>query len=262
MTEVVVLLGQDIAYSASPAMHNAAFAALDLPWRYELRDVSATGVADIFGDLRSGALRGANVTKPHKVRAIEFTDELAPSASRAGAVNTIVVEGDGLVGHDTDLPAIADQLDVLAHARRAGAPPFRSAVVLGRGGAAGAVSVVVKDGGGAVELVGRNRWHELASLLATADLLVNATPVGTSSDDSPVDPELLRPDLTVLDLVYRPSPTRLVRDARARWATARDGSWILLRQAALAFELWTGMAAPITVMRQALEAELGVTADA
>jgi shikimate dehydrogenase len=262
MSELVVLLGEGISYSASPAMHNAAFAALDMGWRYELRDVPASGVPDVFDELRSGALRGANVTKPHKVRAIEFTDELAPSAARAGAVNTILVEDGRLIGHDTDLPAIADQLGVLAGARRADAPRFRSAVVLGRGGAARAVSAVLKDSGASVELVGRDRWHEVQSLLATADLLVNATPVGTETDESPVDAELLRPDLTVLDLVYRPSPTRLVRDARARWATARDGTWVLLRQAALSFELWTGVAAPVGVMREALEAELGVTTDA
>jgi len=224
--------------------------------------VAAADVPDVFRELRSGALRGANVTKPHKVRAIEFTDELADSAARAGAVNTVVVRDGRVVGHDTDLPAVAEQLDVLAQARRAGAPRFRSAVVLGRGGAARAVSAVLEDGGASVELVGRDRWEQIPRLLGGADLLVNATPIGTESDESPVDPELFRPDLTVLDLVYRPSPTRLVRDARARWATARDGSWILLRQAALSFELWTRAPAPVAVMRRALEAELGVTADA
>ena len=258
----VVLIGEGIGYSASPAIHNAAFTALGIPWRYELRDIVAGELPDVFDELRSGALRGANITKPHKVRAIEFTDELDVSAGRVGAVNTIVVRDGRLVGHDTDLPAITEQVAVLTQARRADAPRFRSAVVLGRGGAAQAVAAVLADAGAAVELIGRDRWAELPVLLGSADLLVNATPVGTAADESPVERALMRPDLTVLDLVYRPSPTRLVRDARATWATARDGAWILLRQAALSFELWTGEAAPVGAMRRALEAELGVVADA
>jgi shikimate dehydrogenase len=93
-------------------------------------------------------------------------------------------------------------------------------------------------------------------VLRDADVLVNATPIGTLSDVSPLDAGLLRPDLAVLDLVYRPSPTRLVRDARSAGAVAVDGAGVLLRQAALSFTLWTGIDAPLNVMRAALEAEL------
>jgi shikimate dehydrogenase len=262
MTELVVLIGEGIGYSASPAIHNAAFAALGMPWRYELRDVVADALPATMADLRTGVLRGANITRPHKVRALEFTDELAESADRVGAVNTIVVRDGRLVGHDTDLPAIAEQIGLLEQARRADAPRFASAVILGRGGAARAVAAVLADAGASVELVGRERWADLPALLESADLLVNATPVGTATDESPVDAALLRPDLAVLDLVYRPSPTRLVREARARWALARDGAGVLLRQAALSFELWTGGAAPVGAMRRGLEAELGVATDA
>jgi shikimate dehydrogenase len=105
--------------------------------------------------------------------------------------------------------------------------------------------------------VDRQRWPELPTLLADADLLVNATPIGTGSDETPIEADSLRPDLAVLDLVYRPTPTRLVREARAIGAPARGGAGILLTQAVLSLELWTGLPAPVEVMAEALRAELG-----
>jgi len=254
MTERVVLLGEGIDYSASPAMHNAAFAALGLSWRYELRDVPAEALPGALADLRAGTFRGANLTRPHKGRVLGLLDELDPLAERVGAVNTIVATDGRLAGHDTDVPAIAAEIARLGR--------FRSAVVLGRGGAALAAAAALADAGATVELVGRDRWADLPALVAGADLLVNATPVGTVSDESPIDAALLRPDLDVLDLVYRPSPTRLVREARAAGAQARGGAGVLLRQAALSFALWTGIPAPLEAMREALLAELGPGTDA
>src|SRR3990172_9293694 len=226
-------------------MHNAAFAALGLSWRYELRDVPAEALPGALADLRAGTFRGANLTRPHKGRVLGLLDELDPLAERVGAVNTIVA---------TDVPAIAAEIARLGR--------FRSAVVLGRGGAALAAAAALADAGATVELVGRDRWADLPALVVGADLLVNATPVGTVSDESPIDAALLRPDLDVLDLVYRPSPTRLVREARAAGAQARGGAGVLLRQAALSFALWTGIPAPVEAMRTALLTELGDAADA
>ncbi|MGZ8512478.1 MAG: shikimate dehydrogenase, partial [Candidatus Limnocylindria bacterium] len=99
-------------------------------------------------------------------------------------------------------------------------------------------------------------WPTLAEALRTAELVVNATPIGTGSEETPVPADLLRADLAVLDLVYRPSPSRLVREARAAGAWARGGAGMLLRQAALSFSLWTEREAPIDVMRDALRREL------
>jgi len=254
MTERVVLLGEEIGYSASPAMHNAAFAALGLPWRYELRDIPARELPTAFSDLRAGILRGANLTKPHKVGTLELLDELDPIAERVRAVNTIVATDGRLSGHNTDVGAIAQEIAVLGR--------FGLAVVLGRGGGALATAAALADLGGFTVLVGRNSWGDLPDLLAAADIVVNANPVGTLSDESPVDADLLRSDLAVLDLVYRPSPTRLVRDARAAGANVRAGAGVLLRQAAMSSELWTGRPAPVDVMRAALLAELGDGADA
>jgi shikimate dehydrogenase len=255
MTRRVVLLGSGIGYSASPAMHNAAFAALDLDWRYELADVGAADLAGIVDRLRGGDPAGANVTQPHKAAVIQLLDAASAAAERVGAVNTIVREPDGhLLGENTDLPALATELDRLGH--------FDRAVVLGRGGAARTAAAALADAGASVRLVGRDEWADLADLLASADLLVNATPVGTGEDVSPVPREMLRAGLAVLDLVYRPSPTRLVREAGATGANAVTGAGILLRQAARSFELWTGRSAPFEVMREALGRELGTAVHA
>lgn len=255
MTERVVLLGRGIGYSASPAMHNAAFAALPLDWRYELADIEADALPRAVAQLRAGELAGANVTQPHKAAVIPLLDGLDAAAERVGAVNTIVREAHGrLTGANTDLPALAAELDALGR--------FSRAVVLGRGGAARTAAAALADAGASVQMVGREGWETLPGLLADADLLVNATPIGTVSDAMPVADALLRPDLGVFDLVYRPSPTRLVHEARAAGAPAADGAGMLLRQAALSFTRWTGHDAPLEVMREALRQELGVATHA
>jgi shikimate dehydrogenase len=255
MTARVVLLGSGIGYSASPAMHNAAFAAMGLDWRYELRDVAAEFLADVLAELRDGTLGGANVTQPHKAAVIPLLDGLSEAAERVGAVNTIVRAPDGtLHGENTDLPALAEELAELGR--------FRRAVVLGRGGAARTAAAALDDAGASVMLIGRDHWSVIPELLRGADLLVNATPIGTLADALPVPASLLRRDLAVLDLVYRPSPTRLVREALAAGAAATTGAGMLLRQAARSLELWTGASAPLDVMREALHAELGAGVNA
>ena len=253
MSELVVLLGRGIGYSASPAVLDAAFAALGIDARYELRDVGAESLATEVGALRGPGRLGANVTKPHKVVVCELVDELGPEVRRLGAANTIVRAGSRLVARNTDLGALSAELP---------GRPGR-AVVLGAGGASRAAVAALSDAGcGQVTVLDRRSWNSMPQALAGADLVVNATPIGTGSDESPIPADLLRGDLAVLDLVYRPSPTRLVRQARAAGATARGGAGMLLRQAAASFELWTGRPAPLEVMRQALRGELGPGADA
>jgi len=253
MTALAVLLGHEIGYSASPAMHNAAFAAVRLDARYELRDVGADALAAEVEALRSASRIGANVTKPHKMAVCELVDELGPEVERLGAANTIVRVGDRLVARNTDLPALTAELP----------PGVRHAVVLGAGGASRAVvDALIAAGCEDVVVVDRARWPSLPDALGEADLLVNATPIGTGSDETPVPADLLRAGMAVLDLVYRPSPSRLVREARAAGARARGGAGMLLRQAALSFSLWTEREAPIDVMRDALRRELTAAAHA
>jgi shikimate dehydrogenase len=256
MIQRVLLLGQGIDYSASPAMQNAAFSQLGLPISYQLCDVEPSALPEAVGQLRDDDVLGANVTTPHKVAVLDLVDEIDVSAAGAGAANVIVRRDGRLVAHSTDLPAIAAEL------RRFTLPVTRRAVVLGAGGAARAVAAALTDAAWQeVCLVRRDEWSDLPAMLVTADLLVNATPIGTESHESPVPTETLRADLPVLDLVYRPSPTRLVIDARAAGAAARAGAGILLDQAALSFTLWTGQPAPISAMRSALRSELGPGAD-
>jgi shikimate dehydrogenase len=256
MTSLVVLLGHGIGYSASPAMHNAAFAALAIDARYELRDVDNDALAGEVAALRDAGRLGANVTKPHKVAVCELVDDLSPEAERLGAANTIVRAGDRLTGHNTDLRALKTELRELVTAPT-------HAVVLGAGGASRAAVAALDDLRCVSVVLTRETWDRLAEEARNADLLINATPIGTQDPKAtPVPADLLRRDLAVLDLVYRPSPTRLVRDAHRLGAAARGGAGMLLRQAADSFALLTARQPPMDVMRAALHAELGVAVDA
>lgn len=180
MSEQVVLIGRGISYSASPAMMAAAFAACGLDWRYSLCDVEAAELPSVVARLRAGELGGANVTQPHKAAVLPLLDEVSAECRRIEAVNTIVRGRDGrLAGHTTDLPALGDEIDALGGS-------FRRAVILGRGGAARTAAVALADRGADVALVGRDDWGGLEGLLDGANLLVNATPIGTGGDDAPV----------------------------------------------------------------------------
>ena len=248
------LLGHGIAYSASPVMMAAAFSALDLPHRYVLADVPIDEVPATVAALRAADAGGANVTVPHKAAVAAEMDELSDVAQEAGAVNTVVRDGERLIGHNTDFPATVEAIERL---RPAG---VRHALLLGAGGVSRAVQLALrKVGAEQISVLRRSdgSMGQLAQLIAEADLVVNATPVGTGADETLVPAELLRPDLAVLDLVYRPSPTRLVREARAIGAPAEAGAAILLGQAWRSLELWLGLAAPVAAMRSALDAELG-----
>ena len=253
------LLGHGIAYSASPAMMNAAFSALELPHDYLLTDVSGADVAATVAGLRAADAGGANVTVPHKAAVAALMDEISDVAREADAVNTVVRDGDRLVGHNTDMPATVEAIERLCP------DGVRHALVLGAGGVSRAVQLALaRIGAGAVSVLRRSdgSMSRLVVEMASADLLINATPVGTGSDESPVPAELLRPELAVLDLVYRPSPTRLVREARTAGARAEAGAGILLGQAWRSLELWLDRPAPVEVMRAALDAELGGSSDA
>lgn len=262
------LLGQGIAYSASPAMMRAAFAALALPYTYDLADVTAADVAAAVEALRDDGVGGANVTTPHKVTVAALVDHRSAESERSGSVNTVVRDGQRLVGHDTDLPALIEAIERLCPG---GA---RRALVLGAGGAArSAVHALEQSGSERVEMVqrGDGSWDRLRKLLEDADLVMNATPIGTAGlskggtdphgADTPIPAALLRSDLAVLDLVYRPSPTRLVREARETGASAAGGAGILLGQGRRSLELWLGVPAPVDEMRAALLQEIGPGAD-
>jgi shikimate dehydrogenase len=271
----LVLLGHPVAHSLSPAIQNAALRAAGIAARYEALDVAPDAIEDTVARFRahlrgggSGAERIAgNVTVPHKERIYALCDERTALAERVGAVNTFWFdERDRLVGDNTDVGGFA-----LAAIELLGAEPRGITVgVYGAGGAAAAVLAAVESWPGCVAHV-YNRTPERARLLcerfssvaqwvddigviAGADLVVNATSVGLKGDDLPIDPVLVPPASAVLDLVYRPGQTRFVQLLHARSIRARDGSAMLVEQAALAFERWFGRPADRTVMWSAMPA--------
>lgn len=254
----MVLIGQGIGYSASPAMQRAAFAAAGLEgWTYELRDVAAGALGEAVAELRDPACAGANVTVPHKLAVMPLLDAVDEVARAAGAVNTVVHEGRGgwLIGTNTDV------LGLRAAAAEVGYQGG-DVLVLGGGGAARAVApalpgarvaYVVREparaqGLGEVLPWDGEAWRERARAAA---LLVNATPLGRGGE-LPVAAGDLPAAGAVLDAVYVAGGTPLVRLARERGLPAAGGYTMLLEQGAEAFERWTGRPAPRAAMRAAL----------
>ena len=261
----VYLLGHPVAHSLSPAMHNAAFAALGLPHRYETRDVQPERLADFVEALRQDDVLGANVTIPHKEAAFGLMDELADEARRIGAVNTIVRRASRLIGDNTDGYGFARALaaagiDVTG----------KDVMVLGAGGAARAcvaslnaariVVIAARDLDRATALaraVGPpavpRPWADARRTSAGIDVLVNATPVGLHGEDLLTDFSFSELPRAVVDLVPTRTETPLVRRARgAQDVRVVEGLSMLLHQAARSFTLWTGREAPLAVMRAAL----------
>lgn len=243
-------------------MHNAAYAALEIDAAYLAFDVPPVQLAAAISGVRALGLRQLSVSLPHKRAIMEHLDRVTPIARRIGAVNTVVREGDALVGSNTDwsgaVRALEREVD-LAGAR---------AVVLGAGGTARALVHGLLERGARVRVLNRtpskardlcdelgaDTAGELSELaLAPYDVLVNTTRVGLGEDVSPVDATALSADAVVLDAVYEPERTRLLRDAEARGARTVSGKWMLVYQAAEQLEAWTDRKAPIDVMAGAFD---------
>jgi len=269
-TRVAAVLGFPVAHSLSPVIHNAAFAALELDWTYVALPVEPGTVPVAVAGLRALGFEGANVTMPHKEAVADAMEELTDDARRLHAVNTIQLRGGALVGHNTDAPGFARFLE-----RDAGFDPAgRTALVFGAGGAARACALALARAGLTrivVALREPARVRPLAQALdgyptvveaigfddaamAEADLVVNGTPLGAHGETIPLPK--VGPDALVVDLLYRPASTPLQQAARAAGAKAFGGLGLLLHQAALSFELWTGRPAPLEVMSAAAVAAL------
>lgn len=267
-TRVAAVIGSPVSHSRSPAIHNAAFAALGLDWVYVAFEVAPGRGADAVAAVRTLGLGGLSVTMPHKIDVARAVDELAPAAAALGAVNTVVPLPDGrVIGHNTDGDGFVDSL------RAQGVDPAGMTVaLLGAGGAARSVAVALAAAGArAVVVVNRtaSRAAEVAALagplgrvggaadVALADLVVNSTSVGMGADASlPCDPELLSARQVVADLVYHPLVTPLLRAAAAAGATPVGGLGMLVHQAARQLHLWTGCEPPLAVMDAAARATL------
>jgi shikimate dehydrogenase len=261
-TRITGLIGNPVAHSRSPAILNAAYAAAAINWVYVAFPVPAGRGGEAVKAARVLGLAGLTVTMPHKADAAWACDELTPDASALGAVNVVTVRDDGrLAGASTDGEGFVRSV------RDEGFDPSGTDVlVAGAGGAARAIALALGGAGARVTVAARRRdaADRAAGLvpggravtLADLDpgvfaLVVNATPLGMQGESGPVAVERLNPGQLVVDTVYHPMETPFLAAARARGIHAVNGLGMLVHQAALAFELWTNVGAPLAVMRAA-----------
>lgn len=264
------LIGDPVSHSLSPAMHNAAFKSLSMDDVYIAYKVSSHELESSVESLRSVNISGFNVTIPHKIAVLQYLDEVDLLSRKAGAVNTVASIDGRFKGFNTDIqgflqPLLNRGID------------FRglSVLLFGAGGSARAVVASLSSVTGISKLVVANRTYNKSSELSKQaelqgltssvsmieeakvmakrfDLIVNATSVGLQSNESILDSEDIDGSSTVYDLVYRPVMTKLLENAREKGARIIYGYEMLLEQGAQAFEIWTGLKAPIPAMKKAL----------
>ncbi|WP_418284297.1 shikimate dehydrogenase [Halorubrum sp. DTA46] len=272
--DVYGLIGNPVGHSLSPPMHEAAYETLGIDARYVTFEPDTDAPAAAIDGATALGVAGLNVTIPFKQAVLDAVDA-DPVAERIGAVNTVdfapvrAGEADRPRGYNTDAAGVKR-----AFSHHDVALGGAEAVVVGAGGAGRAAAFALADAGAAVHVANRTAERavslaadvpgatgggldDLGERIGEADVLVNATSVGMEDPDAtPVPAERLHGDLAVLDAVYTPIETRLLREAADAGATAIDGAWMLLFQGVEAFEIWTGRKAPVEAMNAALRAEL------
>ncbi len=271
-TQICAVIGNPVGHSLSPAIHNAAYEALDLDFAYV-----ACPVEDVKGALTGmraiGNFRGMSVTIPHKIEVMKYVDEVAQVDRSIGSINTVIHDGDKLIGLGTDGPAALKAL-VDSGVELAG----KSVLMVGAGGAARAISFTLarnttpaelsildideavlrklaadlEAGTDAVVKPAVSSDRSLAEAMETAELVIHCTPVGMhpNVDASLIPPELFRPGQVVFDVVYTPLETKLLTDAKSRGLKTISGVEMFVNQAVLQFEHFTGIDAPVEVMRR------------
>lgn len=274
-TRVVGVIGQPVRHSLSPPMQNAALETLGLNWVYVPFEVPAERVREALQALRALGIVGLNVTVPHKEAVAGLVDERDETAAALGVVNTVWNHGGALRGYNTDGEGFLRSL------REAGeGAQGRRVALIGAGGAARSVAyAVAREGAAGLAIINRTpaRGEQVAGLVRAhtgleptvlplegpqteeavraADLVIHSTPRGMHPH-SEVEPAIparwLHEGQCVCDLVYTPRETTLLRAARAQNARTIDGTGMLVHQGAIALERWTGMVAPVAVMREAL----------
>jgi shikimate dehydrogenase len=259
------LRADPVAHSLSPLMHNAAYAAAGLEERFVFvaAQVKAEALGAAMAGVRALGIRGVSCTLPHKVKVMEFLDEIDEEAKKIGAVNTILNEDGRLIGCNTDAEGVVQPLS-----RRTSLSGKRVAL-LGAGGAARAAVFGLRRSGAEITIFNRTteraerlaeeagcRWLPLSGVDAAleCDIVVNMTAVGMTPrvDEMPLPAECLRAGQIVMDAVYTPQETRLLREAAKRGAAAVRGTEMFVAQGAHQFELYTGVPAPLGAMEQAL----------
>lgn len=262
-TALCGILLHPAGHTRSPAMHSAAYAALGIDAAYLAFDVPPQDLEAAIAAARVLGIRQLAVSIPHKETVMPYLDEVDSVARTIGAVNTITRQGEKLIGSNTDWLGAVRALE------RETTLAGKRAVVLGAGGAARAVVYGLHARGASVTVL--NRTLEKARSLAKSlgatqaglladldptsyDVLINTTSVGLRSNESPIAQEKIAPGTLVMDAVYDPEETRLLRDAKARGAKTLGGKWWLIDQAIEQIRLWTGKEAPLDVMERAFNA--------
>ncbi len=266
------LIGYPLSHSLSPKIHAAALQACGLDGDYSLFPVQPDdehGLQDLLARVRSKEIHGLNVTIPHKQNVIPWMDELTPTAKAIGAVNTIYLRDHKLIGDNTDATGFIKDLNRFLADVQSQIANRKSAIVLGAGGSARAIVYALLNDSWNITVAARRleqsqqlvdsfpsyplRTTDFTNLrLSTFDLLVNATPLGMTPniDQSPLPENLSLPrHAAIYDLVYNPRETKFVREARAQGLSATTGLGMLIEQAALAFEIWTGHNPSREIMR-------------
>lgn len=270
-TQLYGVVGDPVAHSLSPLLHNRVFAELKLSNVYLPFRISAGRLAESLEALDWLQVRGFSVTIPHKEEAAALADQPDESVRAVGAANTLVrTEGGGWRAFNTDYQAALESLEAALDGGGDDGSPLKGmqVLLLGAGGAARAIAHGLVRHGANVTIAGRTpkRAEELARAAGCshvpwaqrtaqpAEVLINATPVGMhpNVDESPVDASFLRADLVVFDTVYHPEETLLLKQARQRGARTVSGVEMFVRQAAAQVRHFTGHDAPERVMRQAL----------
>lgn len=276
MPKQVVLVGHPVTHSLSGELQQAAFDDAGVDATYEPLDVALMNLPETIELLRGDEYLGANITVPYKERVAPMMDRQTDEAQATGAVDTITRESSRLVGHNTDVAGFRAALDALVGRQKMP----KQAVIIGAGGGARAAVYAFITGGfqrviifnrhlhraeGLIRHFGRSAshmelrampWHEsvIEAELSKTKILINATAQVDADEQSPIPAELLQPDLMVLDLMYLPRETKLMRDARAAGATdVINGDTMLLRQTAAAFNLWTGRDVSLDFLQQRLD---------
>ena len=261
---LAAVIGAPVGHSLSPAIHNAAFREVGLPWVFVAWEVPDGYAREALASMERFGIAGLSVTMPHKSAVAEAVDSLTEEAKTLNAVNCVVCKTDGeteLVGHNTDGYGLITSLrEDLAFN-----PDGSTCLILGAGGAARAAVLALAQAG-AARIAVANRTPERAEQAAALagdkgevvapdtagefDLVINATPLGMGklTGETPISPMLLHPDQTVLDLIYDPPETPFLTQARSKGIKAHNGLGMLIHQAARAFELWTSHPAPIQAM--------------
>ena len=270
------LIGYPLGHSLSPKIHTAALQACGLQGDYSLFPVhpeDIQGLKDLLARVRTGEISGLNVTIPHKQNVIELMDELTPTAQAIGAINTIYLRENKLIGDNTDAQGFLSDLKRFLTLECDSLLSQKNALVLGAGGSARAVVYALVNDGWDVTVAAR-RIEQAGQLVnsfpsrevkaitfidlqpSAFDLLVNTTPIGMTPniDQSPWPEDLPFPNAVIYDLVYNPRVTKLVKEARAHGLSATTGQDMLVEQAALAFEIWTGHNPPRNILIESVSA--------